>query len=68
MQSTHQGSLNIPDLSEEANKCEIFPGLTTGALVLVRQLCDTGHTVSFSKRKCNIRGKDSIKLIGKREN
>ena len=64
MQSTHQASLNIPDLLEEANKCEIFPELTTGALVLVRQLCYTGHTVSFSKENVTIREKDSIKLTG----
>ena len=65
MQSTHQASLNIPNLSEEANKCEIFPELTIGALVSVVQLCDTGHTVSFSKENVTIREKDSIKLIGK---
>ena len=33
IKSTHQASLNIPNLSEEANRCEIFPELTTGALV-----------------------------------
>ena len=47
MQSTHQASLNIPNLSEEANKCEIFPELKTGALVSVVQLCDTGHALIF---------------------
>ena len=49
MQSTNNASLNIPNLSEESNKCEISPEITTGALVSVVQLCNKGHTVSFSK-------------------
>ena len=50
MQSTRQESLNIPNLSEEANKCEIFTELTTGALVSVGQLCNTGNTFSFQNK------------------
>ena len=51
MQSTHQASLNIPNLSEKANKCEKFPKIKTGALVSAGQQYDTGHRVSFSKKK-----------------
>ena len=50
MQSTHQLSLNIPNLSEKANKCEKFPKIKTGALVSAGQQYDTGHRVSFSKK------------------
>ena len=53
--------------SEEANKYEKFPEIKTGAVLSVGQLCDTGHTFSFTIENLTIREKYSIKFEGKRD-
>ena len=49
MISTHTAMLTLPNLQEKAHQeCHLFPGLATGSLISIGQLCDHGCEALFN--------------------
>ena len=67
IKSTHIGNAPIPELPLEEIQSHILPGLKKYLLLSIRQLCDHGCNVKFTKTKCNIYYKNSIILSGPRD-
>jgi hypothetical protein len=66
IQSTHIGNLNLPGLNEEATRAHIVPGLAHSSLLSVKQLCDNGCHVLFTKNDCKVFRQAELVLVGKR--
>ena len=65
--STHIGNLNLPGLNEAATEAHIVPGLAHSSLISIKQLCDNGCHVIFTKNDCKVYFKAELVLIGKRD-
>ena len=63
--STHTGNLNIPGLPDKANEAHIVPGLAHSSLISIKQLCDNGCTVLFTKKHCKVYHKAELVLVGR---
>ena len=50
IRSTHTGHLTLPGLPPAATLAHVVPGLAHSSLISVKQLCDHGCTVIFSKK------------------
>ena len=50
IQSTHVGNLNLPGLGDAATIAHVIPGLAHSLLLSVKQLCDNGCNVIFTKK------------------
>ena len=67
MTSTHTRQLNIPSLPPEACTQHLFPEMKTSGLLSIGQLCDSGCTAKFSKRRLIVRNsRGTIILVGHR--
>jgi hypothetical protein len=64
--STHQAILDVPQLPQAARHCHLFPGLTSGSLISVGQLCDHGCTAHFSAGTVDINHHGHTVLQGTR--
>ena len=67
LQSTHEGTLNIPELPIQARRAHIFPHLASGSLLSIGQLCDAGCSALFDKHKLYIFYNGKIILQGTRQ-
>jgi hypothetical protein len=47
MDSTHTGSLDIPELSEAASLAHVSPSMEKNPLLSIVQLCNEGYYVTF---------------------
>jgi hypothetical protein len=54
VQSTHTGTLDLPDPPAAARLAHIIPGLASHSLISVVKLCNTGCDVLFTKIGCTI--------------
>ena len=64
--STHIGNLNLPGLGDAATQAHIVPGLAHLSLISIKQLCDSGCHVIFTKNNCKVYRKAELMLEGKR--
>eukprot|EP00804_Cyclotella_cryptica_P013525 CCRYP_017242-RA/>CCRYP_017242-RA protein AED:0.41 eAED:0.41 QI:0/0/0/1/0/0/5/0/589 len=65
IQSTHVGNLNLPGLSESATLAHVVPGLAHSSLLSIKQLCDNGCHVIFTKNDCKVYRKAELMLVRK---
>eukprot|EP00804_Cyclotella_cryptica_P011472 CCRYP_016407-RA/>CCRYP_016407-RA protein AED:0.68 eAED:0.37 QI:0/0/0/1/1/1/2/0/374 len=65
IQSTHVGNLNLPGLGNSATLAHVVPGLTHSSLLSIKQLCDNGCHVIFTKQDCKVYRKAELMLVGK---
>jgi len=66
IQSTHVGNLNLPGLGDSATLAHVVPGLAHSSLLSIKQLCDNGCHVIFTKKDCKVYRKAELMLVGKR--
>ena len=66
IQSTHVDNLNLPGLGNAATIAHVVPGLAHSSLLSVKQLCDNGCNVIFTKNSCKVFCKAKLMLEGKR--
>ncbi|KAL7483087.1 hypothetical protein ACHAW6_013637, partial [Cyclotella cf. meneghiniana] len=66
IQSTHVGNLNLPGLGDAATLAHVVPGLAHSSLLSIKQLCDNGCHVLFTKQDCKVYRKAELMLVGKR--
>ena len=66
MQAAHTALLPFPQLSLDACRGNIFPGLKNLALISIGQLCDDGFSAAFSKDHLTL-VKQDITITGKRD-
>eukprot|EP00956_Cyclotella_meneghiniana_P042186 scaffold248388_cov50-Cyclotella_meneghiniana.AAC.4 len=66
IQSTHIGNLNLPGLGDAATQAHIVPGLAHSSLISIKQLCDNGCHVIFTKKTCKVFRKAELMLEGRR--
>jgi hypothetical protein len=66
IQSTHVGNLNLPGLGDSATLTHVVPGLAHSSLLSIKQLCDNGCHVIFTKNDCKVYRKAELMLVGKR--
>ena len=66
IQSTHVGNLNLPGLGDAATLAHVVPGLAHSSLLSIKQLCDNGCHVIFTKKDCKVYRKAELMLEGKR--
>eukprot|EP00804_Cyclotella_cryptica_P024589 CCRYP_001603-RA/>CCRYP_001603-RA protein AED:0.24 eAED:0.18 QI:0/0/0/1/1/1/2/0/837 len=66
IQSTHEGNLNLPGLGDAATLAHVVPGLAHSSLLSIKQLCDNGCHVLFTKQDCKDYRKAELMLVGKR--
>eukprot|EP00978_Attheya_sp_CCMP212_P023126 scaffold70121_cov55-Attheya_sp.AAC.6 len=66
IQSSHSGTINLPDLPPEATECHIFPDLSSESLLSVGQLCNSGCKVSFDNEVVDVMLRDKLLLSGLR--
>jgi hypothetical protein len=65
--STHTALLQLPhELPLGACKADIFPGLKSGSLVGIGQLCDHGCTATFTATQVQIFHQERLILTGHR--
>eukprot|EP00804_Cyclotella_cryptica_P019523 CCRYP_006659-RA/>CCRYP_006659-RA protein AED:0.42 eAED:0.40 QI:0/0/0/0.5/1/1/2/0/378 len=66
IQSTHVGNLNLPGLGDAATLAHVVPGLAHSSLLSIKQLCNNGCHVLFTKQDCKVYHKAELMLVGKR--
>ena len=54
LKSTNEGNLQLSALPKEATKAHVFPHITSGALILVAQLCEHGCIATFTSNNITI--------------
>jgi hypothetical protein len=64
--STHIGNLNLPGLGDAATQAHVVPGLAHSSLISIKQLCNSGCHVIFTKNNCKVYRKAELMLEGKR--
>jgi hypothetical protein len=52
--SSHTGELDIPHIPLSARLCHLFPGLQSGSLLSIGQLCDAGCIATFTATRMDI--------------
>jgi hypothetical protein len=62
--STHTATLNMPSLPRVARQAHILPGLAQHSLLSVRQICDSGFSVTFTVTEVTVTNGESKKLTG----
>eukprot|EP00804_Cyclotella_cryptica_P004371 CCRYP_006794-RA/>CCRYP_006794-RA protein AED:0.43 eAED:0.30 QI:0/0/0/1/1/1/2/0/589 len=62
IQSTYVGNLNLPGLGDAATLAHVVPGLQR---MSIKQLCDNGCHVPFTKQDCKVYRKAELMLVGK---
>jgi hypothetical protein len=64
--STHTGLLPLSQLPTSARQAHIFPALTTGSLLSICQLCDTGCQAEFNRNTVQIHHHTQLVASGTR--
>ena len=64
--STHKAKLTLPNLPDGARQCHLFPGLATGSLMSIGQLCDNGCQALFTATTVKITRNHQTVLTGTR--
>jgi hypothetical protein len=68
MKSTHNATLDIPQLSRVAKAAHVFPAMENNSLLSVGQLCDEGYSVLFNTNGVKILNeKQEIIMKGSRD-
>jgi hypothetical protein len=65
--STHTATLNMPSLPQAARLAHILPGLAQHSLLSVRQMCDSGCSVTFTASNATVTNGHSTILTGERD-
>ena len=60
------GNLNLPGLGDAATLAHVVPDLAHSSLLSIKQLCDNGCHVLFTKQDCKVYRKAELMLVGKR--
>jgi hypothetical protein len=63
MESSHTADLDIPELSADASKAHVLPGMANNSLPSVGHLCDEGYIVTFKQAVVTICDSDNSHLL-----
>jgi hypothetical protein len=65
--SMHTATLNMPSLPQASRPAHILPGLAQHSLLSVKQICDSGCSVTFTASYVTVTNGGSTILTGKRD-
>jgi hypothetical protein len=67
IQSSHTCDLLLTDLTPQARKSHILPGLAHSSLIYVEQLCDNGCNIKFKKEAVSVMKSGKCVILGSRD-
>jgi hypothetical protein len=67
IQSSHTCDLFLTDLTPQARKAHVFPGLVHNSLIYAGQLCDSGCDITFKKEQVYVMKDGKCAMLGSQD-